>query len=234
VPLALPVIPVGLVLGLIVNETDQVSRLAGLASAVLVLGGASQLAAISILGTGAGVATTALTIAVINARHVMYSARLRSRFQHLPRWFRIVAPYVLLDQVFALAELAEAEQAPRADGERMAHYLGTGSVMAVVWWLAVAVGLAFGDLLPSGWSLEFTIPLLFLGLLVLSIGNLPGLAAAVVGGSVAVAASGLPNSTGLLVGAIAGIAVGGGADRFLARRSIAGHGPGQRASGGRP
>lgn len=217
VPLMLPVFPIGLVLGLLVNDTEPVSGAAGIASAPLIMGGASQLAAISLLGTGAGVVPVVATVAVINARHVLYSARLRRWFRPFPLWFRIVGSYVLLDQVYALTELAIADDdGTPTDGDRMARYLGSGTLLAGMWLVAVTIGVVAGRGVPAAWSLEFSVPLLFLGLLVLSIRNRPGVVAAAVGGVVATVASGLPNGTGLLVGAICGVTAGAVAERWPA------------------
>ncbi len=215
-PLTLPVIPVGFVLGLLVNGTDLVSGPAGIASAPLIMGGASQLAAISLLATGAGVVPVVATVAIINARHIMYSARLRIWFQQFPPWFRFVGSYVLLDQVYALTELAIAEDdGTPTVGERMARYLGSGITLAGTWIVVVALGVLVGQTVPAGWSLDFSVPLLFLGLLILSIRNGPGIVAAVVGGVVATAAAGLPSGSGLLLGALGGITAAAVSERWL-------------------
>jgi len=45
------------------------------------------------------------TAAVINLRHLMYGGALSPRFRGQPRWFRLLGPYFLLDQVFALTSV---------------------------------------------------------------------------------------------------------------------------------
>lgn len=226
VPLALPALPIGMVFGVLVNETDEVSSAAGIASAAIVMGGASQLAAVSLLGAGAGVAATVATIAAINARHIMYSARVRRRFRGAPLWFRLVGSYLLLDQVFAVGELHAAETGgsiadddPTVLAARMAHHLGAGIAMAGLWIASVGVGVVVGDVVPDGWSLDFAVPLLFFGLLVLSISDRPGVVAAVVGAAVAVVLAELPNGSGLLLGAVAGVVAGGVGASWIERRS---------------
>ena len=242
-PLALPAVPIGLVFGVLVDETAEVSAAAGISSAVIVLGGASQLAAVSLLGAGAGVIATTATIAAINARHIMYSARIRTRFRRAPLWFRVLGSYLLLDQVFAVAELHAVDTASNgapskdtpSDGtpsdstssdddpdvlaDRMGHFLGAGVAMVGLWVVSVAVGVTVGNVVPESWSLEFTVPLLFLGLLILSVSDRPGLVAAIVGGLVAVLAADLPNGSGLLLGGLVGVAAGGAAARFAGSRT---------------
>ncbi len=209
-PLTPPVPLFGLVFGLAVAESAQVGAVAGWASSVLIFGGASQLAGVVVIDAG-GTAVVAIgTILIINARHVLYSAVLRPRFVDAPRWFRWLGPYLLVDQVFAITET-------RPDDDpldyRLTHYL-TGGLYWLTWWtvsvaVGVAVGLTAGDVVPDSWSLEFSVPLLFLGLLVNAIRDRPGLVAAVIAGATAVAAGRLgPPGTGLLVAAVAGVGAG--------------------------
>ena len=87
--------------------------------------------------------------------------------------------------------------------------------MATVWYLGVGSGILLGQFIPAAWEIEFAIPLMFLGLLVLSTFNLPGVIAAVIGGTVAVIGRGWPSGTGLLLGAVLGVAVAGVLDGLL-------------------
>jgi predicted branched-subunit amino acid permease len=61
---------------------------------------------------------------------------------------------------------------------------------------------------PLEWNLQFAIPLLFIGLLVLGVDKASKLVAALVGAGVTFLFAGLPNRSGLLVGAFAGILAG--------------------------
>jgi predicted branched-subunit amino acid permease len=216
VPLTPPVPLFGLVFGLAVAESSEVGAAAGWASSILIFGGASQLAGVVVIDAGGTTLVAIGTILVVNARHVMYSAALRTRFVDAPLWFRLVGPYVLVDQVFAITET-------RPDDDpldyRLSHYL-TGGLYWLGWWtvsvgIGVVVGLRAGDVIPDGWSLEFSVPLLFLGLLVNAIRDRPGLIAAVVAGAVAVVAASVgPPGTGLLLAAVAGLGAAAVADRF--------------------
>jgi predicted branched-subunit amino acid permease len=85
------------------------------------------------------------------------------------------------------------------------------------WQLATIVGVALGAQIPESLGLEFAIPLVFLVLLIPVVQTRPGLVAAVVGGLVAVAASGAPYGLGLVIGALTGVAAGVAAEQ-LGRR----------------
>ena len=101
VPLAVPGIPFGFVLGVVIAESG-LDRFVAWLSSPIVLAGASQLAAIELLAESTGAAVVLVTVAFINSRHLMYSAVLRPTFANFPTWFKILGPYLLIDQAFAL------------------------------------------------------------------------------------------------------------------------------------
>lgn len=220
-PMAPPVPITGLVFGLLITDSGVVGNWAGWASSWLVFGGASQLAAVAVLDDGGGALFAILTILVVNTRHVMYSAALQPRYRDAPTWFRRLGPYVLVDQVYALVE-------PRTEDDSMAyrvsHFLAAGVFWLVLWNISVAAGViagnTIGDAVPDDWELEFSVPLLFLGLLVNALRDRPGLLAAAVSGTIAVAARDLqPAGLGLTIGAVAGVAAAAAADHRLERQA---------------
>ena len=210
-PLMIPGIPVGLVIGLVVAERG-VPLFLGWSTSWIIFAGSSQLAAVELIGEGAGVAVIVLTVFFINARHIIYSAALRERFSAYPLWIRIVAPYLLIDQQFAVAETAP-ELVDPTPGYRLWHFLGAGAFMWTIWQCSVGAGILIGDLVRDEWQLIFSVPLLFLGLMVLSIRNRAGVAAAVVGGTLAVVGSELPQGSGLLMAIVVGMTVGAVVDQ---------------------
>ena len=138
----------------------------------------------------------------------MYSAALRPAFAEYPTWFRVSAPYLLLDQLFAVTEGSVKLEAstPRY---RMWHYIGAGLFMWTIWQISVGLGVLVGDVVREEWSLSFAVALLFGGLLILSIKDRPGLVAAVVAGVVVVIARELPQGFGLLLAIVLGVFAAG-------------------------
>ena len=212
-PLMIPGIPVGLVIGLVIAERG-VPTFLGYSTSWIIFAGSSQLAAVELIGDGAGVAVIVLTVLFINARHIIYSAALRQRFSVYPMWVRVLAPYLLTDQQFALSETSPelADPTPRY---RLWHFLGAGIFMWTIWQCAVIAGILVGDLVRDEWQLIFSVPILFLGLMVLSIRNQASVAAAIVGGTLAVVGSDLPQGSGLLIAIIAGMTVGAVIDQRI-------------------
>jgi predicted branched-subunit amino acid permease len=140
----------------------------------------------------------------------MYSMALAPTFQSQPRWFRWLGPYVLIDQVFALTTMR-----PEEDPDRFrSYYLAAGATFWVLWLAVVALGLLIGPIVPEEWNLEFAIPILFIGLLVVGTETWPEVVAALGGAAVTWLVAGLPNRTGLLVGSVAGVAAGTAAERL--------------------
>jgi predicted branched-subunit amino acid permease len=212
VPLFLPAIPFGFVLGLAVTESEM-PAFVGWLSSPIVFAGAAQLAVITLAGT-ASIWAVIVAGLVINTRHVMYSAAMAPAFRHQPRWMRWLGPYMLLDQVFALASL----QVDRPPDEFRRYYLSAGLFFFVNWQWSVALGMAVGPVVPESWRLDYAPAIMFIGLVLIGIRRFPQALAAIVGGVVALAAAGLRDRLGILVGAIAGVVAGTWAE-YRAERS---------------
>ena len=202
IPLFVPAIPFGFVIGLAVSEGEMPIAI-GWATSLFVFAGAAQLALVELAGT-ASVWAVVVAGLVINTRHVMYSAALAPTFQRQPRWMRWLGPFVLIDQVFALVTL----QTHRPPHEFRRYYLTVGLFFYLNWQWATALGLLIGPVVPESWRLAFAPPIMFLGIVLASIDRRPQAAAAVVGGLVGLATAGLQDRLGILVGAIAGVAAG--------------------------
>lgn len=210
----IPAVPFGLTLGVAINDGAMPRAVAWLSNP-LVFAGAAQLAMVTLAATATW-ATLVATCAVINARHVMYSAALAPRFADQPRWFRLAAPLFLVDQVFALVDACEFEGA-----ELRRFYRGLAFGFFTMWSAAVTSGMLLGDLLPSAWRLDVAPAVMFCGMVALAVrgrpgGMRPGVVAVVVSVGVTLLTLGLPNNLGLLTGAVAGVVAGFLADRGTA------------------
>lgn len=201
-PILLGAAPFGLVAGAAAVEADlTVAQAMGLST--IVFAGASQLAAIDLLGRDASLAVVVGTALIINARMVMYSASIAPYFERLSNRRRALVAYLLTDQAYALSVTRFREH-----GSSLWYYLGTATPLWIVFVAATAVGAVVGARVPAWLPLEFTIPLTFLAVLMPAIVDRESLTAAVVGGAVAVVGAGLPYNLGLLAGAGAGISAG--------------------------
>jgi branched chain amino acid efflux pump len=208
-PLFVPAIPFAFVIGLVIVESG-INPFVGWTSSWVIFGGAAQLTIISLLGSGTAAAAAIIAALVVNARYLMYSAAMAPVFQQQPRWMRWLGPYLLIDQLFALAVL-RTDDDPK---DFRTYYLSSGMAFWALWQITTAVGLVVGPVVPEAWNLEFAVSILFLGLIVLGIDKYPKLIAALVGAGVTYLAAGLPNRAGLLLGAVVGILAGTVAERL--------------------
>ena len=203
-PFLLGVIPFALVAGIAAVEAG-LSATQAVGMSVVVFAGASQLAAIDLLGENAPLAVVVGTAVIINLRMMMYSASIAPYFEALEQRTRFGLAYLLTDQAYAMSV---AEFARNEDRSRAHYYVGIGVTLWTVWIIGTAVGVVIGTGVPEDLELSFAVPLVFLALLVPAMKDRPSTAAAIVAGTGAVMAAGLPFNLGLLVGALGGIAAG--------------------------
>ena len=212
VPLVIPAIPFGFVIGLAVTESAM-PQWAGWLTAPLVFAGAAQLAMITLAGT-ASLWAVITAVLVINTRHVMYSAALAPTFRRQPRWMRWVGPFFMVDQTFALAAL----QTHRSPADFRRYYLTVSLTLYAVWNTVVPLGMLVGPIVPESWRLDFAPPVMFAGLTLFAIKRTPAAVAALVGGFVSLATVDLRDRLGIVVGAVAGVLAGAIAEQVIERR----------------
>jgi predicted branched-subunit amino acid permease len=212
-PIFVPAVPFALVFGVVVGESGIAPWL-GWSSSPIIFGGAAQITLLSLLGEGAGVAASVTAALIIGARHLLYSLTMAPRFRGQPRWFRWLGPYVLIDQVFALSMLRRHDD----PAQFRAYFLAVGITFWFLWMLCTALGLFVGPLVPRGWNLGFAAPVLFTSLLVVAIDRREKVVVAIVAATIAAIFAELPNRSGLLVGAVAGITLGLALDLLRPRR----------------
>ena len=207
-PILLGISPFALVSGVAAVQTG-LSPVQAMGLSLIVFAGASQLAALDLLGRDASLLVVVVTAGVINLRMLMYSASLAPHLRSLPGRMRATAAYLLTDQAYAVA-LARftGGEAPGSPSGRLWFYLGAAATLWAVWQVGTLAGVLLGRGVPDAWRLEFAVPLVFLAILVPAVEDRATLVAAVVGGGVALGSAGLPLNLGLLAGATAGIAAG--------------------------
>jgi predicted branched-subunit amino acid permease len=202
-------IPFGLAAGAAMAQTRVPPELS-LLSSPIIFAGASQLVAIQLLNSGAGVALVVFSVLVVNARHLLYSASLEPHWSEWSRGQRLVGAYFLADPVYALAiSRFERDEGPGPKAEQLAYYFAAGVTCLIGWSGLVSLGLLLGGFIPEWVPLELAIPLTFLLLVMPLVKDRPGLLAAAVAGVVALLAQPLPFGLGLMVGAVAGLVAGG-------------------------
>lgn len=209
-PLMIGVIPFGLVFG-VAAAASSVGGAIGWASSWIIFGGAAQIATIQLLDEGTTAVVVIATALIIQARHIMYSAAMAPHFREFPAAWRWGLPYLLTDQAFAVS-IIRYETVTDPTYKRW-FVLGAGITLWTVWQTTTGIGVLLGAQIPAAWSLEFTIPLVFLALLIPTLRTRPAVVAAAVGGTVALLGYSMPYNLGLIVGAMSGVMAGVIAER---------------------
>lgn len=204
-PVLIGVLPFALIAGVVAVRLG-LSPLAASGLSVLIFAGASQLAAIQLIHDGAPLFIILVTVFFINLRFTMYSASIAPHFRGARARTKAMLGYLLTDQAYVLGLYGFSDRPELI--RRIVFYLGVALPLWLCWQTATVVGAIAGSRLPESWGLEFGIPLTFMAMIVPSITDKATVAAALVGGVVAVAGHALPWNLGLILGALAGIATG--------------------------
>lgn len=204
-PIIIGVIPFGVIYGVLAVSAG-IPPVVAIAMSSVVFGGSAQFIAAELIGAGIPALVLWLTTFIVNIRHLLYSASLAPYAQHLSRPWQWLLAYLLTDEAYIVTVLRYEEQAQN----EFQHYfwLGSGLTLWINWQFWTVIGVVFGTQIPASWSLDFTLALTFIGMVVPVLKNRPMLAAAFSAGVVAVLTFALPYKLGLMLAALSGIAVG--------------------------
>jgi predicted branched-subunit amino acid permease len=222
-PILVGVIPFGVIYGVLALESG-LTPAEGQAMSSIVFAGSAQFIATQMFAGGAPGFVIALTVIIVNLRHLLYSASLTPFVMHLrPKWRWLLA-YLLTDEAYAVTvthyaeedRITESEQNHEGHlhsignwlGNRHWFFLGAGLALWTTWQLSTAVGITLGVVVPQGWSLDFAIALTFIALLLPFLKDRPSQAAALTAGVTAVLAYHMAFKFGLVLAAVIGILVG--------------------------
>lgn len=205
-PMLLGVAPFGLIYGVLAVGAGMPAWLACTMSAV-VFGGASQMILTQLWAAGTPALVIAITVAMVNLRHALYSATIAPTTAHLPRRWKALIAYLLTDEAFAAMTQRLTDAGER---RRYRHwfYFGAGFSLWLSWQLSTLAGVLVGAQVPRDWPLDFFLPLTFIAIIVPGLKHRAHVAAALVAAGLAVACFSLPHKLGLMVAALGGIAAG--------------------------
>ncbi len=204
-PLLIGVFPFGMIYGALAIEAGLSAVEAQMMSPIVFAGSAQFITTQLIKNTAPGFVIV-LTIAVVNLRHMLYSASLAPYLASLPTRWKALLSYLLTDEAYAPSiihyEINELQP------ESHWFMLGAGLALWAIWMFSTATGILLGAAIPDSWSLDFALPLTFIAMVVPALKTRPAIAAALTAGGAALATYALPYKLGLLIAALAGIIVG--------------------------
>lgn len=204
-PLLVGVFPFGMIYGALALNAGLSKSTAQMMSSI-VFAGSSQFVATQLIHESAPGLVIVLTIAVINLRHMLYSASLAPYLASVSTRWRVLLSYLLTDEAYA-PSIVKYE---REGIKPFSHWFlfGAGLALWTIWQISTALGIFLGTAIPESWSLDFALPLTFIAMVVPVLKNRPAIAAALSAAVVALVFYSLPYKLGLILAALVGIAVG--------------------------
>lgn len=205
IPLLIGVFPFGLIYGALALNAG-LSKLASQMMSSIVFAGSSQFITTQLVREAAPGFVIVLTIAVVNLRHMLYSASLAPYLASLSTRWKILLSYLLTDEAYAPTIIRYEKEGLQP----FSHWfwLGAGVALWSTWQVSTSLGIFLGAAIPDSWSLDFALPLTFIAMVVPVLKSRPAIAAALSAGAVALAAHSLPYGLGLILAALVGIVIG--------------------------
>lgn len=214
-PFILVIIPFGMLFGVVATEAG-LNLLETFSFSAVVIAGAAQFTALSLMEDNAPTLIVILTALAVNMRMAMYSATLAPYLGAAPLWQRVLIAYGTLDQSFALSDLEFQKNPKMTLPQRVAFFTGTTIVIAPLWITATVLGALIGQTLPEWLALDFAIPITFIALFAPALRTLAHVAAAVASVIFALAFAFMPYGMGLLAASFIAIMIGAEVERRMA------------------
>jgi 4-azaleucine resistance transporter AzlC len=205
IPLVVGVFPFGMIYGALAINAG-LSRMSAQMMSSIVFAGSSQVVAAKLLQEAAPGIVIILTIAVVNLRHLLYSASLAPYLASCSTPWKFLLSYFLTDEAYAPSVIQYEANGVQA----FSHWFlfGAGFTLWFTWQVSTALGIFLGSAIPASWSLDFALPLTFIAIVVPTLMSRPAVAAALAAGLVATATYALPYKLGLILAALVGVVVG--------------------------
>jgi 4-azaleucine resistance transporter AzlC len=213
IPLLIGVFPFGVIYGVLALSAG-LSKPASQMMSSIVFAGSAQFITTQLVQDATPGFVIVLTIAVVNLRHILYSASLAPYLASVSTRWKTLLAYLLTDEAYAPSVVHFEEKGVTP----FSHWFlfGAGIALWTVWQISTALGIFLGAAIPESWSLDFALPLTFIAMVVPVLKNRPAVAAALSAGITALLAYSLPFSLGLILAALVGIAVG----TFLENKNV--------------
>lgn len=204
-PILIGVMPYGLIYGVLAIGAHLPVDVA-LAMSLIVFAGSSQLVGTPLISAGSPLAIIVVTTFIVNLRHALYSASLAPHVKHLPNRWKWLLAYLLTDEAYAVT--ITHYHKPTDESHKHWFFLGSGLTLWSSWQLSTAIGIFLGAQVDPSLSLDFTLALTFIALVIPRLKDRPSAAAAISAGVVAVLCNSLPYKLGLMLAALIGVVVG--------------------------
>lgn len=174
VPIVLGYIPIGFAYGVLAQQAG-LSVMNTLLMSVMVYAGSSQLVAVGLFAQGVPALSIVITTFIVNLRHMLFSAALSPYLRGWGKGALAAFAYELTDETFALHSVMFSRDVPPKP-----TVFAINMTAQISWVLGTGLGIVAGryvtDVRPL--ALDFTLPAMFIALLVVQLrGRLDGVVA---------------------------------------------------------
>ncbi len=164
-PIILGYVPVGFAFGVLAQKAG-ISTWNTLLLSLLVYAGSSQLIAVGLFAAGIPAPSIILTTFIVNLRHMLMSAALAPFLRGWRRSELAAFAFELTDETFAIHS-ARFAAGSTTKAETFAINIAAQCAWVFATWLGIVAGQLVTDVKP--WALDYALPAMFIGLLVLQI-----------------------------------------------------------------
>lgn len=206
-PILLGVLPFGMIYGALAVKLGLPPALAWAMSSI-VFAGSAQFIGTQLLAQSAGGLVIVATTFVVNLRHALYGASVAPFIKQVPLRWKVLLAYLLTDEAYAVTVTRFTQPDSPSARNKHWYYFGAGITLWSSWQISTAIGIFVGQLIPENWSLDFTLALTFIALVVPNLKDRASVAAAVSAGIMAAFSYTWPYKLGLFAAAITGIVIG--------------------------
>ena len=204
-PLLIGVMPFGMIYGVLALSAGLMPVSAQLMSSIIFAGSAQFITAQLVRDSVPGLVIV-LTIAVVNLRHMLYSASVAPYVRALPMRWKVLLSYLLTDETYAVTIANYEKESETSFGHWF--FFGAGLTMWLSWQVSTAMGIWLGATLPDSWPLDFALPITFIALIMPALKDRPAVASSLSASIVALLANDLPYKLGLMLAGVSGIVIG--------------------------
>lgn len=208
IPLTIGAMPFGIIFGaLAISGERALTPTAAMGMSLIVFAGSAQFIALGLYSQGIGLPFIVFATFIVNLRHALYAASLAPFMRHLRQRWLAPLGFLLTDETYAVVISRFHTDGKIPHGQW--YYLGSALPFYFNWQLCTLVGIVAGSQFgAASWGLDFAMTVTFIGIVAPLVKSRPMLACALAAAGTSLATYSLPNRLGLLIGGLAGIAVG--------------------------
>lgn len=204
-PLVVGVFPFGIIFGVLALQAG-IEPLQGQMMSSIVFAGSAQFMIVRLIQESTPALVIIVSGFVINLRHALYSASISQYLKGLNTGWKLLLSYLLTDEAYAVSIIHFKQNGGSSNLHW--HLLGSGITLWFAWQISTAVGIFLGTQVPVEWGLDFTLPLVFIAIIIPNLNDRPSYITAGAALVLSLLFFQLPFKLGLIFASFIAIAIG--------------------------